>query len=235
MLRSGRESSKESWISIAWKGGGRNSPKWRGGGGADAVFRSTGTTFVCSGQETGWKPHDLSKRPRPGGQKRKGLGRNSPAERGIIYAAEYSAWPHCKETLPDTWSCHQYISTPLPCSNIVMNLLHALLSSIWSVLHSFSPAPVFLLCPGAITAFSQSHRCPIPLAPSYPASFLPHLPFGHCCPSHPLLWESHSPWKGENHHSGLPGVKDKEAKYQRANSGKFWHLQEAEITWLMHC
>lgn len=122
-------------------------------------------------------------RPRPGSQKRKGLGRNSPAKRGVIYAAEYSAWPHCKETLPDTWSCHQYISTPLPCSNIAMNLLHALLSSIWSVLHSFSLAPVFLHCPGAITAFSQSHLCPIPLAPSYPASFLPHLPFGHCCPT----------------------------------------------------
>lgn len=161
------------------------------------------------------------------------LAENSPAKRGIIYAAEYSAWPHCKETLPDTWSCHQYISTPLPCSNIVMNLLHALLSSIWSVLHSFSLAPVFLHCPGAITAFSQSHGVPSPwLLATQPHSF--HIcPLGTVVP--PSLWESHSTWKGENHHSGPPRVKDKEAKYQRANSGKFWHLQEADITWLMHC
>jgi len=69
---------------------------------AQAVFRSTGITLVCSGQETGWKPHDLSETPSPGSQKRKGLGRKSPAKGGIISAAEYSAWPRCKQTLTDT-------------------------------------------------------------------------------------------------------------------------------------
>jgi len=53
-------------------------------------------------RKPGWKLHDLGKILSPGSQKKKGLGRNSSAKQGIISAAEYSAWPCCKPTLPDT-------------------------------------------------------------------------------------------------------------------------------------
>lgn len=55
----------ENWArSLGWEeaGAGHGEKGWGQEEGARSIFRPTGTTSVCSSQETGWKPHDLSKR-----------------------------------------------------------------------------------------------------------------------------------------------------------------------------